>query len=311
MTVAPPSRPATRQMHLEAAFVRGLLAIFRRIGPVRASNLGGFLCRMVGPRLPVSRIADANLRMAMPELDAAMRRRVIVDMWDNIGRNAGEFPHLATLPRNPGSGPGWDVVGEEYLTAQARRGGPTIFVSGHIGNWEMLPPAVARYGLPFSSFYRAPNNPLVDRILCDLRDAAMGQPVPLFAKGAKGARSALGHILKGGHLGMLVDQKMNDGVAARFFGQPAMTAGAMAAMAIKLRCPVIPGYVERLGPARLRIHVHPPLDLPDSGNRAQDQMDLTQMVNDWIEGTIRLRPGRWLWLHRRWNVHLPKKKPKK
>lgn len=311
MTVAPPTRPITRQMHLEAAFVRGLLAIFRRIGPVRASNLGGFLCRMVGPCLPVSRIADANLRMAMPELDATMRRRVIRDMWDNIGRNAGEFPHLATLPRNPDSGPGWDVVGEEYLTAQAGRGGPTIFVSGHIGNWEMLPPAVARYGLPFSSFYRAPNNPLVDRILCDLRNAAMGQPVPLFAKGAKGARSALGHILKGGHLGMLVDQKMNDGVAARFFGLPAMTAGAMAAMAIKLRCPVIPGYVERLGPARLRIHVHPPLDLPDSGNRAQDQTDLTQMFNDWIEGTIRQHPGSWLWLHRRWNVHLPKTKPRK
>ena len=299
----------TRQMHVEAIFVRALLAIFRRIGPVRASNLGGWLCRTVGPRLPVSRIADANLRMAMPELDGGMRRAVIREMWDNIGRNAGEFPHLSTLPHNPVDGPGWDVVGEEYLHAQAARGGPTIFVSGHIGNWEMLPPAVARYGLPFSSFYRAPNNPLVDSILCDLRDQAMGQPVPLFAKGARGARGALAHILKGGHLGMLVDQKMNDGVPARFFGLPAMTAGAMAAMAIKLRCPVIPGYVERLGPARLRIHVHPPIDLPDTGERSQDQMDLTQMVNDWIEGTIRQEPGSWLWLHRRWNRQMPKQLP--
>ncbi|MCE2563911.1 lauroyl acyltransferase [Komagataeibacter sp. FNDCF1] len=306
----PPPRPITPQMRLEAAILRGLLSIFHRIGPVRASNLGGWLCRVVGPRLPVSRVADANLRMAMPELDRGMRRAVIRDMWDNIGRNAGEFPHLATLPRNSGPGPGWDVVGEEHLVAQAARGGPTIFVSGHIGNWEMLPPAVARYGLPFSSFYRAPNNPLVDRILCDLRDAAMGQPVPLFAKGARGARGALAHILKGGHLGMLVDQKMNDGVEARFFGQPAMTAGAMAAMALRLRCPVIPGYVERLGPARLRIHVHAPLDLPDGGNRIHDQMTLTQRVNDWIEGTIRQRPGSWLWLHRRWNRQLPRKKPK-
>lgn len=310
MTRTAPPRSITRQMRLEAAFVRTLLALFRRIGPVHASNLGGWLCRTVGPRLPVSRVADANLRRSMPELDGSMRRAVIRDMWDNIGRNAGEFPHLATLPRNSGSGPGWDVAGEEHLVAQAARGGPTIFVSGHIGNWEMLPPAVARYGLPFSSFYRAPNNPLVDRILCDLRDEAMGQPVPLFAKGARGARGALGHILSGGHLGMLVDQKMNDGVEARFFGQPAMTAGAMAAMALKLRCPVIPGYVERLGPARLRIHVLPPLDLPDGGNRIQDQMDLTQRVNDWLESTIRQHPGSWLWLHRRWNVQLPNKVPK-
>ncbi len=110
---------------------------------------------------------------------------------------------------------------------------------------------------------------------------------------------------------MLMDQKMNDGVAARFFGQPAMTAGAMAAMAIKLRCPVIPGYVERLGPARLRIHVHPPLDLPAGDSRVQDQMELTQMVNDWLESTIRQYPGSWLWLHRRWNVQLPEYMPKK
>lgn len=304
-----PSPPPTRQMRLEALLVRGLVALFRRIGPVRASNLGGWLCRTVGPRLPVSRIADANLRMVMPELDVGARQRIIRDMWDNIGRNAGEFPHLSTLPHNPASGPGWDVVGEEHLRSQAARGGPTIFVSGHIGNWEMLPPAVARYGLPFSSFYRAPNNPLVDTILRDLRDQAMGQPVPLFAKGAHGARGALAHIIRGGHLGMLVDQKMNDGVAARFFGLPAMTAGAMAAMAIKLRCPVIPGYVERLGPARLRIHVHPPLDLPASGNRAQDQMNLTQMVNDWLESTIRQYPGSWLWLHRRWNGQVTNKMP--
>ncbi|AZV38086.1 lauroyl acyltransferase [Komagataeibacter xylinus] len=307
----PQAQHPTRQMHLEAALVRALAALFRRLGPVRASNLGGWLCRTVGPRLPISKIADANLRMAMPELDGGMRRAVIRAMWDNIGRNAGEFPHLATLPRNPADGgPGWDVVGEEHLVAQAAKGGPTIFVSGHIGNWEMLPPAVARYGLPFSSFYRAPNNPLVDRILRDLRNDAMGAPVPLFAKGARGARNALAHILKGGHLGMLVDQKMNDGVAARFFGQPAMTAGAMAAMALRLRCPVIPGYIERIGPARLRMHVYPPINLPDSGNRAADQMTLTQQVNDWIEGTIRQQPGSWLWIHRRWNGQMPTEEPK-
>ncbi|MFT8646028.1 lysophospholipid acyltransferase family protein [Gluconacetobacter sp.] len=294
------TRPITRLMRLEALAARTALAVLRRLGPVGASNAGGAVCRIIGPRLPVSRIADANLRLAMPELDAPARRAVIRAVWDNLGRTVGEFPHIAALPENPASGPGWDVVGAEHLAAQVARGGPVIFMSGHIGNWEMLPPGVARHGLPFASFYRAAGNPLVDGMIRALREAAMGETVPMFAKGARGARGALAHIARGGRLGMLVDQKMNDGIEATLFGHPAMTAPALAAMALRYRCPVIPGYVERLGPARLRIHVEPPLALPDSGDRQADILALTQAVNDRLERWVRARPGTWLWLHRRW-----------
>lgn len=300
-------RRPPRRMWVEAALLSLLLAGLRRMKPEHASNAAGWLCRLVGPWLPVSKVADANLQYVMPHLGRRSRWRIIRDMWENIGRNAGELPHLASLPHNPASGPGWDVVGEEHLRAHAHTGQPVMFVSGHIGNWEMLPPAVARYGLAFSSFYRAPNNPYVDRMLCDLRDEAMGQAVPLFAKGARGARQALAHLIRGGNLGMLVDQKMNDGIEARFFGKPAMTASAMAAMALRQKCPVIAGYVERLGPARLRVHVSAPLELPDTGERKRDQQLLTQMVNDYIEQKIRQHPGNWLWLHRRWNRHLNNK----
>ncbi|MBB2200352.1 lysophospholipid acyltransferase family protein [Gluconacetobacter tumulisoli] len=290
----------TMLMRIEALAARGALALLRRLGPVRASDMGGAICRAIGPRLRVSRVADANLRLALPGLDRAGRRAVIRDVWDNLGRTVGEFPHLSNLPRDPVQGPGWDVTGGEHLAAQAARGGAVIFVSGHIGNWEMLPPAVAHHGLPFASFYRAAANPLIDRMIRALRDEAMGQSVPLFAKGARGARGALAHIARGGRLGMLVDQKMNDGIEARLFGHPAMTAPALAAMALRYRCAVIPGYVERLGPARLRIHVEPPLPLPDSGDRQADVLALTQAVNDRLEDWIRARPGSWLWLHRRW-----------
>ncbi|GBQ89976.1 lipid A biosynthesis lauroyl acyltransferase [Gluconacetobacter johannae DSM 13595] len=290
----------TMLMRLEALAARGALALLRRLGPVRASDVGGAISRAIGPRLPVSRVADANLRLALPGLDRAERRAVIRDVWDNLGRTVGELPHLSRLPRDPAHGPGWDVTGAEHLAAQVARGGAAIFVSGHIGNWEMLPPAVAHHGLPFASFYRAAANPLIDRMIRTLRDEAMEHSVPLFAKGARGARGALAHVARGGRLGMLVDQKMNDGIEARLFGQPAMTAPALAAMALRYRCPVIPGYVERLGPARLRIHVEPPLPLPDTGDRQADVLALTQAVNDRLESWIRTHPGSWLWLHRRW-----------
>lgn len=287
------------RFRVEAALARGALGLLRRLGPVAASNLGGFVARTVGPWLPVSRVADANLRAAMPELDAAARRRVVRGVWDNLGRTVAELPHVAGL-KQTASGPGWEMVGEETLRRVAARGGPAIFVSGHIGNWEVLPAAAAAYGMPFSSMYRAAQNPLIDEMVVALRRRAIGAEVPMFPKGAAGARRALAHLSRGGYLGMLMDQKMNDGIEARFFGRPAMTAPALAALALRFRCPVVPGHVQRVGPARFRLVCEEPLDLPDTGDRQADILAVTQAVNDRLERWIRARPEGWLWLHRRW-----------
>ncbi len=289
----------TLMFRLEAFAARTLLLLFRALGPVRASNVGGAVARMIGPRLPVTRVAEINLRLALPELDAAGRRRVIRGAWDNLGRTMGEFPHIAKLRENA-SGPGWEVVGRDIVLAVAARGGPAIFFSGHIGNWEMLPAACASYGLPFSSMYRAATNPAVDELVTRLRQEAVGAPVPMFAKGAAGAKAAMGHLRSAGYLGLLMDQKLNDGVAATLFGHTAMTAPAMAALAIHFRCPAIPGVVQRIGPARFRITCEPPLAFPDTGNRRADTLAMTQAMNDTMERWIRARPESWLWMHRRW-----------
>ncbi len=280
--------------------LRAALTLLRRLGPVRASNVAGGLARLIGPLLPVSKVADANLRAALPALDRAARRRIVRGVWENLGRTVGELPHLDALREDTPSGPGWELEGAEILREAKCRGGPVIFVSGHIGNWEVLPPAAARYGLPFASLYRAAANPSVDAAILGLRRRALGIDMPMFAKGAAGARGVLRHLAGGGHLAMLMDQKMNDGIAARFFGRTAMTAPALASLALRYRCRVIPAYVQRLGPARFRVVVEPPLRLPDSGDARTDVLALTQAVNDVLERWIAARPESWLWLHRRW-----------
>ncbi len=294
---------------LQRASLGAAVGLLRAIGPAAASNLGGAVARLIGPALPVSRVADGNLRRAMPELDRAARLRIVRGVWDNLGRTIAELPHLHAIPKDSPAGPGWEMIGEEFLHAQAARGGPAIFVSGHLGNWEMMPPAVATYGMRMHSMYRAPSNRVVDEFLLDLRRRAMGLDADgklplLFPKGAAGARTAMKHLIGGGYLGFLVDQKMNDGIEARFFGIPAMTAPALAALALRTRCPVIPGHVERLGPARFRLICEAPLALPDTGDARADQLALTETVNVVLERWIRQRPEGWLWLHRRWPADL-------
>jgi KDO2-lipid IV(A) lauroyltransferase len=270
------------------------------MSPAAASNLAGGVAARIGPFLPVSRVADANLSAAMPDLDADARRRIVRGVWEQLGRTAGEFPHIGRLPHDSPSGPGWEVQGEDILRDLKARGGPAIFFSGHIGNWEILPRASAFYGLPCASFYRAAQNPLVDSLITRRRQEATGQTLEMFPKGSKGARQAVSHLARGGYLAMLVDQKLNDGIESRFFGMPAMTAPAAASFALHFRCPVIPALAQRIGPARLRLVIEPPLKLPDTGHRSQDVQILTQQINDSLERWISARPESWLWLHRRW-----------
>jgi KDO2-lipid IV(A) lauroyltransferase len=285
---------------LEYLGARALLAVLRALPPAAASNAGGWVARAIGPLLPASAVAHANLRAAMPELDGAARRRIVRGVWENLGRTVGELPHLATLRRDTAHGPGFIVRNEAVLIELKAQGGPVIFCSAHIGNWEFLSMAAASCGTPFAGFYRAASNPLVDALIQALRTRPGGQDLPLLAKGAAGARRAMMHAARGGRIGLLVDQKLNDGIEARFFGLPAMTAPAAATFALRLRCPVVCGHVERLGPARLCLVAQAPLALPDSGDRATDIAALTQQINHVVEGWIRARPESWLWLHRRW-----------
>jgi len=293
---------------VETTAARAALRLLRALGPVRASNLCGAVARTIGPLLPVSRVAHDNLRAALPDLDAAARRRVVRGVWDNLGRTVGELPHLAGL-RPTASGPGWELVGAETLQPLLAAAGPAILFSGHIGNWEVLPVAAAVAGVPFHSMYRTIENRGIDALLLDLRRRAMRHDVGMFPKGAAGAMQAMRHLRAGGRLGMLMDQKMNDGISARLFGRTAMTAPALAVLALRLRCPVIPGWVERLGPARFRVTCEAPLPLPDSGDRTADVAALTQAMNDKLEGWIRAKPEAWLWLHRRWPQEKPAPSP--
>jgi KDO2-lipid IV(A) lauroyltransferase len=133
-----------------------------------------------------------------------------------------------------------------------------------------------------------------------MRQHALGPGVAMFAKGAHGARQAVQHINAGGSLGLLVDQKMNDGIAVPFFGTLAMTAPAMAQLALRHGLLIIPVHVVRLAPGRFRMVCDAPLAVPRTGNRAADTLAIASAMNLTLEGWIRADPASWLWLHRRW-----------
>jgi len=277
---------------VEAGVLIVLFAMLRVLPIDWASGLCGAIAAAIGPLLKVSGVARRNLARAFPDLAPAEIENLLRGVWNNLGRVAGEYPHLARIARTR-----VELVGVEHAFAARDDGKPGILFAGHIANWELLPMVAAQLGIPLTLVYRAANNPLVDRVIAYLRRAGKAVFLP---KGPAGARLTLAAMRQGAHLAMLVDQKMNDGIAVPFFGHEAMTAPALAQLAYRFDCPVLPARMERLHGANFRLTVAPPLTLAHSGERAADVEATMIAVNRLLEDWIRARPSQWLWLHKRW-----------
>jgi Kdo2-lipid IVA lauroyltransferase/acyltransferase len=282
----------------EGAEVVGLvlvMAVFAALPVDWASALGGAVARIIGPRLGASRRALRNIERALPETSAAEKRRIIAGMWDNLGRAIAEYPHLARIC-SADSGR-VEIVNSAGVAALLAAQRPAILFGGHFANWEVGPSTIHRLMGPcLLSVYRAANNPWVDRLQ---RRRLRGRHA--VAKGAQGGRALVRHLRSGGHVAMLVDQKLNDGIAVPFFGRDAMTAPAIARLALQFACSIVPVRVERLSGARFRFTVERPLEVAGTGDSAGDTHAAMTRINAVIEGWVRARPEQWLWLHRRWS----------
>jgi KDO2-lipid IV(A) lauroyltransferase len=281
----------------EACGAALFFAAMRALPLAIASALGGAVARHIGPHLGISRRARRNLRAALPDLSPPQVERVVRGMWDNLGRVAAEYPHLRRIRVfPPGPGAAVETTGLEHLDRALATGGPVIIFSGHLGNWEIAALAAGQYGIDVAQIYRAANNPLVERMVAQFRGSG-GEFIP---KGRVASRQALAALRRGGHLTLLVDQKLNDGIPVPFFGRNAMTAPALALLALHFDCTVLPARVERLKGAHFRLTIHPPLALQRSAERSADVAALMSAVNQTLELWIRERPEQWFWLHSRW-----------
>lgn len=278
----------------EAALFLAFMGFFRVMGVDAASALGGFIGRNVFARTRVTARARENLTQAFPEKSPAEIEAILTSMWDNLGRTVAEYAHLdkfditGTNPR---------IETENIQEAEKLRGKAALLLSGHFANWEIMGIAAARFGLDGAIVYRPPNNPYVDRYIARAR-AKKGYADQISKH--NGARRIFSFLRTGRAILLLADQKTNEGVAAPFFGRNAMTTPVPAMLALKLKVPVVFASNKRMGGARFRVTMHPPLEFSPSGDSHADIKAMTAAINLRLEEMVRKDPSQWLWIHRRW-----------
>ena len=188
---------------------------------------------------------------------------------------------------------------DHFLDAQ-KKGQGVLYLTAHLGNWELMALAQSLQGYPIHVVARPVDNPLLENLLFQLR-TRWGNRV--IKKG--GALREVLKLLKAGEtVGFLLDQNVapDQGVFVDFFGRPACTHKTLALLALKTGAVVLPAFTFRENGNGHRIIVGPPILLEETGDAEQDVVRNTQKFTDWIESCVRKHPDQWLWVHRRWKT---------
>lgn len=282
---------------LAYAGFRIVLAVLRSFGPAGARRLAAGAADLVlcveskyGAR------ARRHLEGCLPDLPEARREEIVRSAFRSFALTIGEAILMDRI-LHPGS---VDRLLDVHIAPEAQaavdEGRGAIFVTAHLGNWELTGAGVALLGIRLASVARPFGNDRIDRYVAGVRER-LGQRIIL----KKGAVREMARVLReGGYLGVLVDQNAGRrGVFVPFFGRLASTTAAPATLALRFRVPLIPAWQRRLPGGKSRIEVEPPLPLPDTGDRAEDVRRLTAAMTARVEAWVRAEPGQWLWAHRR------------
>lgn len=279
---------------LEAIIVKFGILFFGSLSLKTSSNLASSLARFVGKKISVQNLAYRNLGKALPNLDEKNKQKILDEMWDNLGRIIGEFPHVTRM-----SGDEINQLVEaspETLSNLENLKNGGIIVSGHIGNWELGPKFLMQHGINVATVYRPLNNPYVEKMTASMRKVEM-----IEKNTSQGNRRIIEVVKKGGVVIILADQKVSEGEPVKFFHDDAITTTSIARMALRYNVPIIPARIIRLNKeAKFRTEVEKPLAIPDIADVNLSILNLTRAINSKLEQWIAEYPAQWFWVHDRW-----------
>lgn len=291
------------QNRAEALFIYALYGFLKVLPPRWSSLLMGHLCQL-GRLFPIQKKVLQRIHSAFPEKSLAERQRIAQGMWVNIGQTIGEFPHVHKLSayqegvsqKNLG-GFKVSVEGSHHLAALKKEKRPVFFFSGHFANWEISSIVTQTFGFPIALMYRRPNNPFVDTLVRKTRQRVNN--LYYLPKGAQGVKALLKLLHKGVNLGMLMDQKMNEGPLVPFFHKAVPTATALIDLCLKFDGVLIGVQVIREGPCSFRLIYHRPLPVFKTDKKKGGTYKTLVGLNKDLEAWVRMHPNQWFWLHNR------------
>jgi len=291
------------QYRLEYALLRGIIGFVRLFPLDTAVKLSAKGWRLLAPYGRRHKRALDNIALAFPDMPLAERERIIMAMWENLGRVMAETMQMDRILHDPSR---FEVLSKTLLDRYHGKMGSAILLSMHTGNWEITMWPMVQAGAKPAGVYRLVKNPYVDQYLRDQRKELY--PGGLFAKGRKKgtttgmetARVLNAYVRQGGRLGFLADLYDRKGLPVPFFGHPAPCTPFPAMMARRLGARIWIGRSVRIG-NRTQFELEmKELKVPRTKNHGEDIKAIVAASQAQFEEWIREHPEQWMWSNRKW-----------
>jgi KDO2-lipid IV(A) lauroyltransferase len=246
------------------------------------------------------RVTLDNLQLALG-LSGREARTLARRVYSHLGETLAESLHLWTHLNRANLGQYVEIEGIERVKEALAAGRGVVFVTGHIGNWELGGLVTSYLCGGIVSIAQPARNPWVDAFMMRFRTRAGQRIVP--RKG--GIREMVRALREGKSVAILMDQDARrHGIIVPFFGLPASTIPTAARLALSSGAPIVAAYVRRIGPLRYRARYLPPIYVRQEGDRQAAVRACTENLNGILEEAVRQDPVQWLWPHQRWKTGL-------
>ena len=259
---------------------------------VLGEGLGWFLFAVLRLR---RRQTESNLEIAFGDLySPAERRRLARECFRQMGALFTEFLCHSRIAKKVGQV--LPLENPELLDEGLGQGRGVLLVVSHLGNWELLGPAIAARGIPVDAYVGQQHNLIADGFVNDLRRSGGMGTIPKRG----GMRGMFRCLRMNRVMAVLSDQHFSRGRHyVRFFGQLVSVAPGMGALALRQRPFVVVSESYKVGRLRYRGRLIPLPIPPSSGNEEYDLLEITQRYMHILEDAIRRHPEQYFWMHRR------------
>ena len=256
-----------------------------------ASNLGALLVSNLGPLTQYSKIISKNLHNFSD--DVSLISSITRENLSQTGRVFFEFFNLNKF--------NWEAISLEneiYLQQIKDHKGSRIFLSAHIGNWEITRNYLLNIGFKLHSVYRHANNHKIDHYIKEKRKR---ENAYFYKKGSESAKNMIRALKNNEDLALLVDQRDSSGPMIKFFGKQAYATDGFAHLALKYQTLLCPVYSVRQKNGNFKFIYEKPIPFNEFKDLSVKSL-VEKIHSDYFEKWIKENPSQWLWVHQRWKL---------
>jgi KDO2-lipid IV(A) lauroyltransferase len=187
------------------------------------------------------------------------------------------------------------IEGEEHFANAMAMERGVIALSAHYGSWELMVVALTALGYTVNAVVQAEDHANTDRLFVRQRERCGIKVIP-HGKAVHGVLEAL---RRHEAVAILGDVDLSPHVdVVKLAGSPARLPAGPARIAMKMRAPIVPGFIRERPRGSYLLRIHPPI-VPGPDASVQE---IQQRIASVMEREIIEDPTQWYVFHNFWDM---------